>query len=136
MCSLCGTARALLEQTGQLTNIAVGDFVYIYASAPLSRIVVKTRVVARDVPLAVVETDHALDDHRFSPLSRTEYKRQLMETPSFLKLALVHRCVGMERKLSLAVLRQHGVKKNIQGAFKLENNLQLLEYIRAVDQAR
>ncbi len=122
------------KQTGQLTNIAVGDDVYIHAGAPLSRIVVKTRVAARDVTPGAVKADKSLDDRRFSPLSRTEYDRQLMDTPSFLKLALVHRCPGMERQLSLEVLRRHGVKKNIQGAFKLDNNLQLLEYIQAVDQ--
>lgn len=107
-------------QSNAITNIAVGDIVYLYKSAPVQAIVWKCKVLA----VNVAPQDVDIDDSAF------EYGKK-GNPDVFIKITALCKYYGEARdKLSYAELRKNGLNTTMQGALKV--NPQLLTYINSV----
>lgn len=107
-------------QSNAITNIAVGDIVYIYKNAPVQAIVWKCKVL--DVNVLLKDVD--IDDSAF------EYGKR--KNPDFcIKITALCKYYGEARdKLSYNELRKNGLNTTMQGP--LRASAQLLAYINSV----
>lgn len=98
----------------QSKNFSVGDYVYIYVSAPQKRISYKTRITKIDVP----ESEY-IHDEEFE-LNNENYKDSKK-----MEIQLISSSSAEE--LSFAELKNQGLKSNLQSAEIIKNPL--CEYI-------
>lgn len=98
----------------QSKNFSVGDYVYIYVSAPQKRISYKTRITKIDVP----ESEY-IHDEEFE-LNNENYKGSKK-----MEIQLISSSSAEE--LSFAELKNQGLKSNLQSAEIIKNPL--CEYI-------
>lgn len=96
------------KQTSQ--NIDAGDIVYIYVSSPVMTIKYKCKV--NKVNLEEIE----IDDSKFIINGET-YK----DYPSHMELELLH---TYSDELTIKIMRENGIKGNIQGIRKVCPELQ------------
>lgn len=108
-------------QSKPITNIAVGDIVYIYETSPVKAIVWKCKVLAVDVPY---EKTSDIDDSEFGHGNAGIYD-------SYIKITALRRYYG-ESKDNLAYdeLCKNGLTTRMQGPFR--PNAQLLSYINSI----
>ena len=101
----------------QKNNVHVNDIVYLYTTAPVCRIEYKMIVERTNVPLS-----EAIDDSAYSldPRPVKHGPQQL-----FLRLMKIKRVNNP--RLSLANLREHGLKSSMQGNLKVPDGL--IDYI-------
>jgi hypothetical protein len=117
------------KQTRQLSNTSIGDFVYIYAGMPESRILVVTKIAEKNVPRKIVQEDRRLSDIKYSLVPEPEYLRRFARTAYFLKLVCVKTLEDMGKVFHLDQLRNNGLRGSVQGAYCLENHPTLLRYL-------
>ena len=108
-------------QSKPITNIEVGDIVYIYESSPVQAIGWKCRVLAVKVPPQNVNIDDSEFEHGDGGVDG-----------SYIKITALGNDLGYydeesRKKLSLNELRNNGLKSNLQGAERVKP--QLLKYI-------
>lgn len=103
-------------------NVNEGDIVYIYIGEPIAKILLKTRVVNLNIP----------DEH----LIGGDFYRKvdaMREKANYVRLELIQSFLEKKDYLSFEALKKHGLKGSIQGPLKLDNNPELLEYIKLVE---
>lgn len=107
-------------QSKPITNIEIGDIVYIYKSAPIQAVVWKCKVLKVNVALQDVD----INDSAFEHGNR--------KAPDFcIKITALCKYYGEARdKLSYAELRKNGLNTTMQGPLRV--NPQLLAYINSV----
>lgn len=106
--------------TQRLKSIEVGDIVYIYLSAPLSRIVFKCVVEDKDIPFSpdvlndkeYWRNGHSFDDH---PITHKYIKLRLLEE-------------NQNELLNFCGLKSNGETSNLMGA-KMIRDEKYLSYI-------
>lgn len=108
-------------QSKPITNIAVGDIVYLYESSPVKAIGWKCKVLTVK---ATYESIKEIDDSEF------EHGDPGI-ADSYIKITALARYDGDSRhKLSYAKLCENGLTTKMQGP--LRANAQLLQYINSV----
>lgn len=107
----------------QNNRYAVGDTVFIYASAPYQKIMFKTKVLAVDLMY-----EDTINDFTFWKVPVDEREKEKRKSRRYVRLQLIK---FMEcDELGLESLLKQGLKKAPQGAVKCQNDkLQLGEYI-------
>lgn len=107
-------------QNINLTNINIGDIVYMYETAPVKAIRWKCKVTD------VWREDSIIDDSEYSGSGMT-YDGPFIELEPLCEYFLLH-------QLSLDNLRKNGYDGNMQGACRLERfKPELSEYIHKID---
>ena len=107
-------------QSKPITNIEVGDIVYIYESFPVQAIGWKCRVLAVKVPPQNVDIDESEFEHGDGGIDDL-----------YIKITALAKYVGDSRsKLSYAELCANGLKSKMQGPFRPKG--QLLIYINSI----
>lgn len=105
------------------TKVSIGDVVYIYLAAPYKQIAFVCNVVDVD-----------LDQGSIIEHIRPFFKNQAANNKAaklFMKLKNVTTIVlENEAQLTYQYLKQNGLKGMLMGARKLENNPELLDYIK------
>lgn len=107
-------------QSKPITNIEVGDIVYIYESSPIKAIGWKCRVLDVKVPPQNVDVDDSEFEHGDGGVD-----------DSYIKITALAKYVGDSRsKLSYAELCKNGLTTKMQDPLKAKE--QLLIYINSV----
>lgn len=96
--------------------------VYIYIGKPISKISLKTKVIALDV-----SKDELIDDNIF-----VKDSSKLSEKTKYVRLELVHSFLCKKDYLYYDTLIKHGLKY-VHYQFNLKCNPELLEYIKLVE---
>ena len=107
------------------TKVSISDIVYVYLAAPYKQIAYSCEVF--DIKL---KADKVLNE--VSPF----FNGRQDDDPSskeFKRLRILKRLdLSKESLLSLAELKEHGLKGMLMGARKLDNNPELLSYVGSV----
>lgn len=108
-------------QSKPITNVSIGEIVYLYESSPVKAICWKCKILAVKVPHAgIKEIDDSEFEHGYSP------------SDFYIKITALAKYDGDSReKLSYAKLCENGLTTKMQGP--LRANPQLLEYINSVE---
>ena len=102
------------------SNVEKGDIVNIYVGAPYKQIICKCKVISIDSD----GDDILAQDNRYLKVEMKEIDKQ------FMRLNVVQNYPIIEDgPTSFLVLKENGLKGSIMGPQKLENNLQLKEYL-------
>ena len=110
-------------QSKQMTNIEIGDIVYIYETKPVEVIGWKCRVIAVK---ATYEDTKTIDESPFA--HGNDY---YVQKDFYIKITTICKYFGeSRRRLSSEELYKNGLKGIIQGAFR--PNAKLLAYINSV----
>ena len=108
-------------QSRPITNIEVGDIVYIYESSPVKVIGWKCRVLDVKVPPQNMNIDDSEFEHGDGGVD-----------DSYIKITALAKYDGDARdKLSYAKLCENGLKSKMQGPFRPKG--QLLSYINSIE---
>ena len=109
--------------TQRLKNIEVGDVVYIYLGAPVSRIVYKSEVIEKDVPFI----DEVLNDKKYwrNGNSFDSYP----PTQKFIKLRPLTE--NKNEQLNYKSLKSHGETSCLMGAKRIKDE-QYLSFIESI----
>jgi len=99
--------------TQRLKSIEIGDVVYIYLGAPISRIVYKCVVEAKDVPFS----GEVLNDKEFWRNGYTFDGNSL--TRKYIKLRPLEE--NNNEKLNFWGLKSHGETSNLMGAKRIKD---------------
>lgn len=118
-------AFAELEELnwGTNNNVKVGDIVYIYLGEPIKKILLKTEVVMIDINPEEIENGSKFDIDSDTIPDKKKYAR----------LKLLDCFLRKKNYLAYDNLKKHGLKGNIRGALVLNNNAELLDYIKLVE---
>ena len=103
-------------------NYSIGDIVYIYVSRPDMHL--KYKCIVQEVGLT---SDNIRDDKSYW---YDKYKYYSSLSGFYVRLDLLNKITSL--KLSYHELRKNGMKQAPQSPMKLENNLELLEYIESI----
>lgn len=128
------TIKAFIELQGVIdqatsNNIHTGDFVFIYLSDPIRKIMLKTIVIDENISYKSLINDN---EYFVSEETLKEFEDK-NKTSRFIRLkAIKYFDDDVNCKLTLESLRNNGYEGNMQGAIQLENNEQLFDYIKSV----
>ncbi len=105
------------------TKIEVGDAVYIYLAAPYKRVGYICSVKETDIAREIIK-------EYSSPYIKNTGQDSSADKP-FMLLGDIQTLLNNDNDaLSLAKLKENGLKGMLMGARKLDNNPQLREYLR------
>ncbi len=105
------------------SKVSIGDVIYIYLAAPYKQVVFVSEVL--DVE---IQESHVIDKIR--PFFRDEIKPSSGSKP-FMKLqATATLAIASHSPLSYHFLKENGLNGMLMGPRKLENNPELLGYIK------
>ena len=103
----------------QNNNVQVGDYIYLYTTAPVQKIEYKLIVDKINIPY-----EYGIDDYDYSlePESRERNKGKLL-----CRFRLIKKVD--QPLLHLSKLREQGLKSSMQAPFKISGNL--LDYVES-----
>lgn len=105
------------------SRVAVGDTVLIYLAAPYKQIGFSSRVAQIDLELAEVFDT-------VSPFFKQMPDRKENDKPFMRLVDITAVKVGEESRLTLARLKEFGLKGMLMGPKKLDNSPELLTYVQ------
>ena len=110
---------------GTNCNIEENDEVYIYISAPIKKLLLKTKVEIVDVP-----EEELIDDSKY----HEEDFDNIKEKKKYIKLKL-DKCFLTEKRnyLTFEKLMDNGLNGVIRGQLCLSNNKKLMDYIEMIE---
>lgn len=119
MYDVLGALRNLeyIYWTQRVKKIFVGDIVYIYLSAPVSRIIYKCVVLDKDIPFS----NDILNDKEYWRNGYTFYGNPL--TNKYIKLHPLEE--NHNERLNFWGLKLNGERSNLMGAKKIRDELYL-----------